>query len=119
MKKLKVIDVMRKEGRDVLAAEEFSNSAFGVTELIGGREVGTIVKIVELNPAIWDFENITIPGIWKKKYGLIIFLDEKNTIFLKTTDMRKWPQDFLLNFTTVSHINLYKLGYKEACYVKP
>ncbi|MDD2286677.1 MAG: hypothetical protein PHQ11_14910 [Paludibacter sp.] len=114
--KKRIVKELEKKGKFVSSAEKTDNNVYDITVIYNERQVSMRIRVLELVPDKFEYDNISIPGLWEKIYDDIVFMDDNNFIFLKTIDVSYWFWDYLADYTSIFHVNLYTLGYKDPAY---
>lgn len=114
--KERIVKELEKKGKFVSSAEKTDNNVYDITVIYNERQVSMRIRVLELVPDKFEYDNISIPGLWEKIYDDIVFMDDNNFIFFRTIDVDYVFWDYLADYTSIIHVNLYKSGYKDPNY---
>ncbi|OQC17627.1 MAG: hypothetical protein BWX72_00381 [Firmicutes bacterium ADurb.Bin080] len=114
--KERIVKELEKKGMIISSVEKTDNNVYTLTGIYNEKRGSVRVRVIELDPEKFYYDDIIIPGLWEQIYIDIVFMDDNNFIFFRTIDVDYVFWDYLADYTSIIHVNLYKSGYKDPNY---
>jgi len=111
--KNRIVKELETKGIIVSSAQKTDNNVYTVNITYNKKRGNLKIRMVELVPNMYKYDNICIPGAWEKSFGAIVFMDNNNTILFNTSNLCLWPWNYLADNTKVIRLDLYELGYEK------
>ena len=86
--KKRIVKELEKKGMIISSVEKTDNNVYTLTGIYNEKRGSVRVRVIELDPEKFYYDDIIIPGLWEQIYIDIVFMDDNNFIFFLTSTMR-------------------------------
>ncbi len=113
--KERIVKELEKKGMIISSVEKTDNNVYTLTGIYNEKRGSVRVRVIELDPEKFYYDDIIIPGLWEQIYIDIVFMDDNNFIFFRTIDVDYVFWDYLAAYCWVIHRPMrIKLPFQKA-----